>query len=156
MVEFYELIFPNKGAAVCESLGESPKRWLMAVANCYFTPFSFEEGIYKFLGVRTFKKYIPTTGDLTMQIRQQKMLESGRTATLVAHARGFTIPCEILHLVGFVVFLFLHISFWANLLINVYPVMLQRYNRARIYRLLKKREHREITTTTSTMETLHA
>lgn len=128
---------------------ETLKGWLVAVAQHYFTPLAFEEKLYELLGIRTFKKYLPTSGDLVMRcVWKTRTLDSTKKDALVAYARGFTIACELAHLVGGVacvlyLSLVLTMPFWfvvtANLLVCVYPIMLQRYNRARIYRLLEKR-----------------
>lgn len=141
----------------------SLKRLFEFVAHCYLTPLWFEEKLYEFLGIRVFKKYLPTSGDLMMRyVRKKKMLMDSKTDTLTAYAH-FTITLEGLHVMMFGFFLFvLLIPFerlWIYVVVmnvfgNVYPIMLQRYNRARIYRLLKKREQhgKEITSTSTALQ----
>ncbi|OGZ13300.1 MAG: hypothetical protein A3C93_00075 [Candidatus Lloydbacteria bacterium RIFCSPHIGHO2_02_FULL_54_17] len=119
------------------------------VARRYLTPQPFEERLYELLGVRLFKRYLPTSGDLVMRcVWKTRTLDSTKKDALMKYANGFTVACELTHLAGCaacVLYLsfFLATPLWfvvtANLLVNVYPVMLQRYNRARIYRLLQKR-----------------
>ena len=77
-----------------------------------------------------------------------KMLRDGATETLERYEKS-TRPYEIVHLVlvipyGFVFGVWLGMTYGIaiTMLWNVFPVMLQRYNRARIYRILRKRKSR--------------
>ena len=123
----------------------------------YYKPKIFEfyrdKTIYDLIGIRIFKKYLPTTGDLVrrrMRITQIKVGNSDRLAELYKYERK-TRNYEWRHLIGVVIFIFLStlierkFSFvdWVllitlNLCINIYPIFLQRYNRIRIIKVLQK------------------
>jgi hypothetical protein len=126
------------------------------LSHGYFTPRAFEArnggALYEYLGVRIFKKYVPTSGDLITRIRGKKRLKVeklGRRAALQKH-RKQTCVWEWRHLVSalllqsWAIFGGLTIGaeqFWVstliNVLVNFYPIMLQRYNRIRIDACLK-------------------
>ena len=117
----------------------------------YFRPRPFEivrsGRLYTYCGVRHFKRYLPTSGDLFSQrrgIRRIAAFGPGLHASLVRHER-FTRVYEGRHMFGALSMLVL--SWWsielhgngnwpvllvANMLINGYPIMLQRYNRVRV------------------------
>ncbi len=123
----------------------------------YFQPKAFEKTgrcrIYRYLGIRLFKYYLPTSGDLVSRwfgVRRITLLKSMRMDSLLRHER-FTRSYEARHLLGAVTML--AISYYAisvrqngnwfylscaNLLINGYPIFLQRYNRIRIQALLQR------------------
>lgn len=132
---------------------------LKALIESYFAPKSWERSgrLYELLGIRFFKKYLPTSGDWVMRhIWRSKMLEDGNTETLKQHV-GFTRACEAIHLICGIVMLgllldsatsghkfkFAILALVLNMVGNLYPVMLQRYNRARIHRVLDMRESRK-------------
>jgi len=117
----------------------------------YFAPRSFEfwrgGRAYELVGIRAFKCYLPTSGDLVSRWRGKRWVcwIGRRTAeSLSAHERRTRI-WEARHIFGLASMLAL--TWWsievkgkgswvallvANLLINGYPIMLQRYNRARL------------------------
>ena len=117
----------------------------------YFKPRLFETrnscAIYKYLGVRIYKKYLPTSGDLVTRsrgIKRLKVGELGRRKALEEHEK-LTRKWERRHIVsavllqtwavlGGVAFGLEHlwISSTINVFVNVYPILLQRFNRARI------------------------
>ena len=123
----------------------------------YFKPRLFETrnscAIYKYLGVRIYKKYLPTSGDLVTRsrgIKRLKVGELGRRKALEEHEK-LTYKWERRHIVsavllqtwavlGGVAFGLEHlwISSTINVFVNVYPILLQRYNRARIDLCLEK------------------
>lgn len=115
----------------------------------YFPTRPIERGrLYPLLGIRLFKKYLPTSGDLVLRrrgIRRIRVHESGGRHAALANFEQQSRRWEFGHLVSGVLLqawavvgglLFDPTQFWActgiNLVVNVYPVMLQRYNRARI------------------------
>ncbi|WP_460834760.1 glycosyl-4,4'-diaponeurosporenoate acyltransferase CrtO family protein [Lysobacter humi (ex Lee et al. 2017)] len=119
----------------------------------YFPPRPFESGrLYPLLGVRLFKKYLPTSGDLVSRrrrIKHIKVLESGGRQAALDRFQHQSQKWEFGHLVSAVLLqawavvggLFVSpVQFWActgiNLVVNIYPVMLQRYNRVRMASLL--------------------
>jgi hypothetical protein len=123
----------------------------------YFKPKSFElyrgKTIYDLIGIKFYKKYLPTTGDLVRRWRKIKQIKTGKTnqiAELYRYERK-TRNYEWRHLIGAVVFVVLiflierklTIFDWIfltflNLIINIYPIFLQRYNRIRIINVLKR------------------
>ncbi len=103
--------------------------------------------MYECLGAKFYKKYVPTSGDVITRLRKIKRLkiaDIGRRQALVEHEIQ-TRKWEWRHLVsaiilqGWAVIAGISIGaehFWIssaiNLLVNVYPILVQRYNRARI------------------------
>lgn len=117
----------------------------------YFKPKSFETAgdcrLYRLLGVRSFKRYLPTSGDLVTRwrgITRIKRTHGGLDQALRRYER-VTRSYEARHMFG--ALSMFAISWWsitfhdngqwpaliaANVLINGYPIMLQRYNRIRL------------------------
>lgn len=130
------------------------------LADRYYSPKSFERWnngkLYAFLGVRSFKKFIPTSGDYTSRllgwhpIRDEKNKEKA-----LQDYDLFSRILEGVHVGSFAFFTSLIIytfgngdlesASWQtalNLTVNVYPIMVQRYNRARIYNLLERKQNK--------------
>ncbi len=109
--------------------------------------------IYERLGARLYKKYVPTSGDVVTRLRGEKRLkvtELGRRRALTEHARQ-TRTWEWRHLVSAILLQTWAIAagigigaehFWIssaiNLLVNIYPIFVQRYNRVRLVACLSK------------------
>lgn len=122
----------------------------MTILDLYFAPKFFEKNglIYKLLGVHIFKRFLPTGGDIISRITKTRTIENGKTETLKRYEK-YTRIYEAIHLtafVGYIALIMINLSlYWVvmwvvlNLLINVYPIMVQRYNRGRIYKILQKR-----------------
>lgn len=125
----------------------------------YFAPKRFEHyrrgSIYTWFGVKIFKKFVPTTGDLARKwkgIQQIKMNQQDRFSELLKYelkTRSF----ELRHWLGMIVFIVLlfviqkHYSIFDYvfvtvmfLVVNIYPILLQRHNRIRILNVLKRYE----------------
>lgn len=122
----------------------------------YFKPKRFEvyqnKTIYDLVGIRTYKKYLPTTGDLARKrqnITQIKTGKAGIIDELYKYERK-TRNYEWRHLLGATLFILLVILIdrkltvfdWIflsilNLTVNIYPIFLQRYNRIRILKVLR-------------------
>jgi hypothetical protein len=109
--------------------------------------------IYRWLGIRFFKRYLPTSGDLVTRLRGKRRIGPyNRNASLeLIRYDKVTRSYEARHLIGAVSMLLL--SWWSiesygkgnwliliagNMLINVYPIMLQRYNRVRLQTMLAR------------------
>ena len=107
----------------------------------YFTPKFFEKSgrIYELLGVRIFKKFLPTYGDYMLRLTGIRLINNGSTETLKDYETATKI-FEMIHLVFCLLYICFSVSILLNLMINIYPIMVQRYNRARIYKILRKRE----------------
>jgi len=145
---------------------ESPPAWfrdtVAKIADAWFDPKSFEEhtGLYEKLGVKTFKKYMPT-GDLFYLSAWKKLtgLDAVQLNSPLSlkNMEVFTRVFETIHLVGFAVMsaemgVFVShqevkstvLASALNMLINVYPIMVQRYNRVRLYRTINQLNLRNI------------
>lgn len=122
----------------------------------YFKPKAFEfyggKTIYERIGIKLFKKYLPTTGDIVRKRRkiiQIRISNAGKTDELYKYERK-TRNYEWRHIIGVIIFILLTLMIerkltlfdWIflpvlNLYINIYPIFLQRYNRIRIINVLK-------------------
>lgn len=122
----------------------------------YFKPKKFEffrEGtIYDLIGIRQYKKYLPTTGDKMrkwLKITQIRISRSDRVTDLYEYERKAR-NYEWRHIIGAILFIFLTFMIdrkltvfdWVflpllNLYVNIYPIFLQRYNRIRIIKVLQ-------------------
>ena len=136
------------------------------VGRWYFNsrPFETRNGgaIYQNLGVRVYKKYLPTSGDLISRARGVKRLkikELGRRGGLENHRRQ-TCVWEWRHLISAVLLQSWAIfgglkfgaeHFWVssviNVFVNMYPIMLQRFNRVRINLCLEKMQPNKLLNT---------
>ncbi len=125
----------------------------------YFKPKEFEYyrdiTIYELIGIKIYKKYLPTTGDLVRRRRKIKQINPGssnRYEELYRYERK-TRNYELRHIIGAILFIVIRFLFDSNLrltvidltllpamnlYINIYPIFLQRYNRIRILKILKK------------------
>jgi glycosyl-4,4'-diaponeurosporenoate acyltransferase len=112
-----------------------------------------ERSIYELLGVRFFKRYLLPTellanrlrGGTAMQGRQDvlkvelKRLEWGTKRNEVFHLLALLlITCILLVKSPQLSAMQVLLIFAINLYVNVYPIFVQRYNRLRIVRLLRK------------------
>ncbi len=122
----------------------------------YFSPKTFEfyrdRTIYDLIGIKIYKKYLPTTGDIVRQkrkITQIKISNTGKINELYKYERK-TRNYEWRHVMGAIIFIGLTLMLYRkltifdwiflpilNLYINIYPIFLQRYNRIRIIKVLK-------------------
>lgn len=117
----------------------------------YFTEKKFEKGgeIYKYLGIHHFKKVVPF-GDYTFKIMRlfNKKANMIRIREHVASYITFTIIIETIHGLFFILMNYLLVTKYLttgeinfknislNLIINVLPILVQRYNRIRLLRSL--------------------
>ncbi len=126
------------------------------LSEWYFKPRSFElrrDGrIYILLGVRTYKKFVPTSGDKITHLRgidRLKIVKSGGRRQALENYEKQTRKREWRHLISAIL-----LQSWAvgaeiafgnhnfvisslvNLLVNLYPIMVQRFNRVRITHIL--------------------
>jgi len=128
--------------------------------DVWFRPKSFEsERLYERLGALLLKRYVPTGGDLVMQrLRRHHLGRRWVTASIQSLRRyeRRTRLNESIHLIGFIAFAVLAAKKFAsesltafgltvalilNLLLGLWPVVLQRYNRLRLYRAIKLHSH---------------
>jgi hypothetical protein len=130
--------------------------------DLWFRPKRFEsERLYVLLGARVIKRYVPTGGDMVMRsLRRHNPDSRWVTSNLRALRRyeGKTRLNESIHLVGFASGTILAISKFASgsltplwlaaalalsLIFGLWPVVLQRYNRLRLYRAISTCSRRE-------------
>ena len=135
-------------------------RWIKLLLDAYYRPWAVERRrnghIYELLGVRAYKWWLPTGGDRARQTTGKHAIRSySRSSSdcrqqledLERSTRRF----EAWHLLGAAIMTGLTaLELWrgdflgagpiiaANLAINVYPIMIQRYNRARIEAVLRR------------------
>lgn len=122
----------------------------------YFKPKKFEffrdKTIYEFIGIKLYKKYLPTTGDIVRKWRniiQVDPNKSNKINELYKYERK-TRNYELRHIIGnigFIAMIFvidkkLTVFDWSfltilNFYVNLYPIFLQRYNRIRIIKVLQ-------------------
>ncbi len=128
---------------------------LSAVFDVWFRPKSFEsERLYERLGALLIKRYVPTGGDLVMhRLRRDHPDWRWITPTFESLRRyeRRTRLNESIHIIGFIGFGLLTAEKFAsgslgvigftiamslNLLFGLWPVVLQRYNRLRLYKAI--------------------
>lgn len=110
----------------------------------YFEPKSFERNgrLYESAGIKTFKKYCPT-GEVFNKYLNYQDVKGHSTQNLMDYEKQTRI-FEGLHIIGGAVFFTLFglhpVGLVANTIINLYPVITQRYNRSRIKNIIERRE----------------
>lgn len=132
------------------------------VADIYFKPKKIEKEskIYEKVGVILYKHYVPTYGS---KLFEKKLLNSAnkvkfRDSDLLKTQEKFTRIFESIHVIGAIVMAHTTalqvgidnhngalMTAGLNTFVNLYPIMLQRYNRMRInhaQELLARREER--------------
>lgn len=108
--------------------------------------------IYELIGIKVYKKYLPTTGDIirkSMKMTQIKLGRADKIIELYNYERK-TRNYEWRHIIGAIIFILLTcmvnrkltVFDWVflpvlNLYVNIYPIFLQRYNRIRIIKVLQ-------------------
>lgn len=117
----------------------------------YFRPYKVEKNglIYDKLGIKTFLKLTPF--EIASKIRKKKTTVIKNKKDLKKYYKD-TKNGELAHLISFLVILIASILsifkenyfisiilFFLNILVNLYPIFLMRYNRFRISRILKKK-----------------
>ncbi len=142
---------------------EGPSLWQKVIdaadhlQDMYFRPKEFEKDgkIYEKLGVKTYKKFLPTFGDYVNRFNRKVLKINAKfVEKSMGSLRGYeflTRVYETAHISGFVFFNYAAIHHFSegdtkqgvidiamNVLINVYPMMVQRYNRVRTFRALDK------------------
>ena len=105
------------------------------------------------MGIRWFKKFVPTSGDAVMRLAGKRHIEFCRDDPFrpVLEFEQQTRRWELRHWLGTVAFLGVAVGIDQDytladyglvgvlfLLVCVYPILLQRHNRVRIVRLLRR------------------
>ena len=110
-------------------------------AHKWFQPKAFEEGLYRFLRIRKWKKYVPTYApeSFSMAIPLEQI---ARTMCISELVHIFIVPFSFLPLLFAVPFgelaVFAITSVIAAMVDCIF-ILLQRYNRPRVLRILAKR-----------------
>lgn len=118
-------------------VGQKVKDW-------YFELKSFEKSgkLYEALGIRAFKKYFPITEATINSSSSQDLMDyekrTRRFEGVHAVKAGFMIAFSIATLVEGK-YIFSAVTAVLNTAFNVYPIMLQRYNRSRIVNIVERR-----------------
>lgn len=127
--------------------------WAEGLIEIWFAPKSFEsEALYERLGVRLLKRYVPTGGDIFIQKYGLRIVDVHRDVDALVHFEQLTRLQEALHEFFFLFFLVFSLRRWRAgktsfagflfaVLVYIFlilsPVELQRYNRLRLYRLIR-------------------
>lgn len=126
--------------------------------DAWFRPKRFEsERLYQRLGALVLKRYVPTGGDLVMRRLRRDHPERRWVTSSLQSLRSYekrTRLNESFHVVGFIAFAILAgrrfassslsavglaIALSLDVLLGLWPVVLQRYNRLRLYRVINRR-----------------
>lgn len=126
-------------------------------ASTYYRPKPFEyygnDTIYDLIGIRLYKKYLPSTGDIVRQWRKLKQIDLNRADRFEElyryekktrnyewrHIFGIALSSALIPFIEReLIWLDWLIIFLLNLVINIYPIFLQRYNRIRILKVLQR------------------
>jgi Glycosyl-4,4'-diaponeurosporenoate acyltransferase len=133
----------------------------LELMNAWFRPKHFEsERLYEILGARVIKRYVPTGGDALMKYIRSRRPSArlvNRDLTSLHRCEWGTRVAEAVHLLGFIGFTAvaseqfefgshsltaLIIALVLSLVLGLWPVVLQRYNRVRLQRAIERRERR--------------
>ena len=114
--------------------------------------FERETNLYEKIGVRQLKKIVPC-GDFWIMLYNKLFFKKLRIVNSEKDAIVwviFTLSVELLHFIGFIIILWFTIqsAIYAdyykvlkftgiNVIVNVYPIIIQRYNRIRISEIYK-------------------
>lgn len=121
--------------------------------SSWFDTKSFEKGglVYKYVGVDLYRKLLVTIGWEKISRKESKITHQRDALSLVeAKSRsseaGHAVIFIIVGVITILVADTLQEALWLitlNVLLNVYPIIVQRYNRPRYRKLLRKMEIRE-------------
>lgn len=121
----------------------------------YLLPFGFERWrsgrCYRWLGVRQFKYWLPWSGDWILRRTGKHPLRQGKRQAMLDAAFQNTVLYELIHLgilfplLPTIIMPFQRGAWTAglfgvavNVVVNIYPIMVQRYNRARLLPLVSE------------------
>lgn len=129
-----------------------------SASDIWFQPKYFEsEHLYERFGALVLKRYVPTGGDLAMRLLRRHYPGSRWVTSSLQSLQDFerrTRLNEFIHLIGSAGFTVLIVVKFAmsshapfrlivalalNLILGFWPVVLQRYNRLRLYRAIETR-----------------
>lgn len=110
--------------------------------------------LYETLGIKYFKKlYMSTLGKFISLVSGEKKVLNDYSTESLKNLEGFTRVCEGMHFIGNLIFTscialglvnndyeYAIEATFLNTIINIYPIMMQRYHRSKIDKILKHRE----------------
>lgn len=152
-------LMPDEAQTSTAPVEEQPSKpirdTINKTAEAYFRPKSFEsKSLYEKMGIRFYKKYLPTSGDLSMKYlwRGNSLIPTtGTTKENIEMFEQETRTLEAIHLgilaVSQTVFIGVGtfdsirgaaIGAVFQIGTNIYPIMLQRYNRIRAMRIINR------------------
>lgn len=121
--------------------------------SSYFDTRSFEKGgsVYKYMGVHLYRKLLVAIGWEKISRKEAKITNTRKALSLVeAKSRSSEAGHAVIFIIVGVVTLLvadtIGEAIWLiilNLLLNIYPIMVQRYNRPRYRRLLQKMKEKQ-------------
>jgi hypothetical protein len=134
-----------------------------SILDFWFRPKCFEsERLYERLGALVLKRYVPTGGDLVMRrlrrdhpdrkwvtssLRSLCQYERRTRLNELTHLIG-SIACTVLvagkFVAGSLTVFWLAVALVLNLIFGLWPVVLQRYNRLRLYRAYRRKAKRAV------------
>ncbi len=131
-----------------------PRPFLQRLLDLWFSPKRFESAaLYERLGVLLVKRYVPTGGDFFIRRYGIRIAHiRGRLESLIQFER-FTRRLEAIHLVAFLGFLTFSVrravlrrttlldlgfAIVVYVVLILSPAMLQRYNRLRVYPVIRR------------------
>jgi multisubunit Na+/H+ antiporter MnhB subunit len=128
-----------------------------ALKSRYFNPYPFEKQgkLYRILGVEWYRTVLVKSG--WERVRQQQTpiknsmhsFQTYERATRVAEIGHIFIGAVVLIVTGYVLFTYsVSNALWlilSNILLNFYPILLQRYTRPRLQRIIAKFRKADIT-----------
>lgn len=119
----------------------------------YFDEVSFEKGgsVYKYFGVHFYRKLLVWTGWEKISRKDNKITTRRKSVQLAEYKSrsseaGHSVIFVIVGLITILVANTLREALWLiilNLLLNVFPIFVQRFNRPRYRRLLQKMQKKE-------------
>ncbi|OZI08726.1 hypothetical protein BWI93_07685 [Siphonobacter sp. BAB-5385] len=125
-------------------------QWKPGLQSAYFNPYPFEKQgkVYRWLGVEGYQAILTKSGWEKLRQQQtpikkdlQAFLAYER-ASRVAEASHVVMAGIILLITGYVVAVYsIRDALWLivfNLFFNIYPILLQRYTRPRLQRMIRK------------------
>lgn len=136
-------------------IGLSVRSMFQTLADWYLRPREFEAGrLYPLLGVRWYKKAVPSSGEWVSRWRGIDRLKIAASGSRRLALQNYDLQArkwEIRHLVSAIPLQVWAVvggatvgveQFWTcsaiNVVVNIYPIMVQRFNRARIALLLQQ------------------
>ena len=130
-----------------------PKKWFSPF-NKFYKVFAWERKFYTMLGIKKWKSNIPETGGQLAGFAKSNLLDASDNEYIFRFMEE-TVKGEVGHFIGFIfsfVIVFINPKIFIvagiplmllNMVLNILPVMIQRYNRPKLMALYKRNERRQ-------------